>query len=125
MTIVTRRVQQRGDLRRRRIGGGDVAARRDWRALEELDRGEGWDAARWEAAFEPYFAEHASIGTGADARGPDLWGLVEEGRLWRARLVLDDPAGFREWAILTAVDLDASDRLGEAVLRPLAVDRAR
>jgi len=69
------------------------------------------------AAFEPYFAEHASIGTGADARGPDLWGC-EEGRLWRARLVLDDPAGFREWAILTAVDLDASDRLGEAVLRP-------
>ena len=103
----------------------ELAARRDWRALEELDRGEGWDAARWEAAFEPYFAEHASIGTGADARGPDLWGLVEEGRLWRARLVLDDPAGFREWAILTAVDLDASDRLGEAVLRPLAVDRAR
>ena len=81
--------------------------------------------ARWEAAFEPYFAEHASIGTGADARGPDLWELVEEGRLWRARLVLDDPAGFREWAILTAVDLDASDQLGEAVLRPLAVDRAR
>jgi hypothetical protein len=103
----------------------ELAARRDWRALEELDRGEGWDAARWEAAFEPYFAEQASIGTGADARGPDLWELVEEGRLWRARLVLDDPAGFREWAILTAVDLDASDRLGEAVLRPLAVDRAR
>jgi superfamily II RNA helicase len=103
----------------------ELAARRDWRALEELDRGEGWDAARWEAAFEPYFAEQASIGTGADARGPDLWELVEEGRLWRARLVLDDPAGFREWTILTAVDLDASDRLGEAVLRPLAVDRAR
>ncbi len=103
----------------------ELAARRDWRALEEIDRGEGWDAARWEAAFQPYFAEHTSIGTGADARGPDLWELVEEGRVWRARLVLDDPAGFREWAVLAAVDLDASDRLGEAVLRPLAVDRAR
>ena len=48
-------------------------------ALEELDQGEGWDAARWEAAFEPYFDEHASIGTGADARGPQLW-QVTEGR---------------------------------------------
>ena len=103
----------------------ELAARRDWRALEELDQGEGWDAARWEAAFQPYFAEHPSIGTGADARGPDLWQVGEEGRLWRARLVLDDPAGFREWAIVMAVDLDASDRLGEAVLRPLAVERAR
>jgi hypothetical protein len=103
----------------------ELAARRDWRALEELDQGEGWDAARWEAAFQPYFAEHPGIGTGADARGPDLWQLGEEGRLWRARLVLDDPAGFREWAIVMAVDLDASDRLGEAVLRPLAIERAR
>ena len=102
----------------------ELAARRDWRALEELDGGDGWDAARWESAFQPYFAEHPSVGTGADARGPDLWQLEESGRLWRARQVIDDPAGFREWAIVLAVDLDASDRLGEAVLRPLAVERA-
>jgi superfamily II RNA helicase len=103
----------------------ELAARRDWRGLEELDQGEGWDATRWEAAFQPYFGEHPVIGTGPDARGPDLWQLEEQGRLWQARLVLDDPAGFREWAIVMAVDLDASDRLGEAAIRPLAVERAR
>jgi hypothetical protein len=47
MTIVTRRVQQRGDLRRRRIGGGDVAAQRDWRIgarrIRELQQGEHRD----------------------------------------------------------------------------------
>jgi hypothetical protein len=47
----------------------------------------------------------------------------EDGRHWPARLVLDDPAGFREWAVLLEVDLDASDRLGEPVLRPLGVER--
>ncbi len=102
----------------------ELAARRDWRALEDLDRGEGWDAAHWELAFQPYFAEHPGIGTGADARGPDLWQPEETGRLWRARQVIDDPAGFHEWALVMAVDLDASDQLGEAVLRPLAVERA-
>jgi superfamily II RNA helicase len=101
----------------------ELAARHDWRALEELDQGEGWDAARWEAAFRPYFAEHPVIGTGGDARGPDLWQLQDDGRRWRARLVLDDPAGFHEWAVLVEVELDASDRLGEPALRPLGVER--
>jgi superfamily II RNA helicase len=101
----------------------ELAARHDWRALEELDQGEGWDAARWEAAFRPYFAEHPVIGTGGDARGPDLWQLQDDGRRWRARLVLDDPAGFHEWAVLVEVELDASDRQGEPALRPLGVER--
>ena len=44
MTVVTRRMEQRGDLRRRRIGGGDVAARRQRRVgarrIRELQQGE-------------------------------------------------------------------------------------
>ena len=47
----------------------ELAARRDWRTLEELDQGTGWDAGRWQAAWAPYFAEHTDIGTGG-AEGP-------------------------------------------------------
>ena len=39
-----------------------------------------------------------AIGTGPEARGPALWQLNEQGRQWRARQVLDDPAGYHEWA---------------------------
>ena len=48
----------------------ELAAKRDWATLGELDQDAGWDAARWEAAFSPYFAEHGSIGTGRRPRGP-------------------------------------------------------
>jgi uncharacterized protein YoaH (UPF0181 family) len=55
-----------------------LASRRDWASLGELDEAAGWDAARWEAAFAPYFADHASIGTGPGARGPSLWQVCRE-----------------------------------------------
>ena len=91
----------------------ELAAKRDWAALGEMDQEVGWDAARWEAAFAPYFAEQATIGTGPDARGPGLWHLNEQGRQWQARQVLDDPAGYHEWALVVDVNLDASDQRGE------------
>ena len=58
----------------------ELAAKRDWAALGELDHDAGWDAQRWEAAFAAYFAEHATIGTGSAARGPRLWQVSEQGR---------------------------------------------
>ena len=52
----------------------ELAALRRWDELGALDAEAGRDAVRWEAALEPYFAEHGyddrSIGTGPDARGP-------------------------------------------------------
>jgi hypothetical protein len=101
----------------------ELAARRDWAALGELDQDAGWDATRWDAAFSSYFAEHGSIGTGPAARGPALWQVDEQGRKWRVRQVLDDPDGFHEWAILLDVDLDASDHRGEPAIVPAGVDR--
>jgi Domain of unknown function (DUF3516)/DEAD/DEAH box helicase/Helicase conserved C-terminal domain len=101
----------------------ELAARHDWAALGELDQEVGWDAARWEAAFVPYFAEQPAIETGPEARGPALWQLGEDGRKWRARQVLDDPSGDHEWAIVVDIDLDASDRAGQPVLSPLGVQR--
>jgi superfamily II RNA helicase len=102
----------------------ELAAKRDWATLGEIDQETGWDAARWEAAFAAYFAEQGSIGTGSEARGPDLFQVGEEGRHWRVRQVLDDPAGYHEWALVIDVDLDASDERGEPALWPLGVERS-
>jgi hypothetical protein len=103
----------------------ELAAVRDWAGLGAADAESGWDAARWESAMGPYFAEHKLVGTGAGARSAVLFQVSadERARLWRVRQVLDDADGFHEWAILAEVDLGASDETGTAVLRPLAVER--
>jgi superfamily II RNA helicase len=96
----------------------DLFARRRWYDLGELDAGSGWDADRWGEVVQAYFAEHAELNTGADARGPAL--LVvdrDEPRLWRVRQILDDPAGDHDWGFDAEVDLDASDEEGTLVLR--------
>ena len=94
----------------------ELAALRRWDLLGELDRETGWDAETWQRALEPYFDEHADIGIGPDARGPQLLTITEEPERWLVRQVLDDPAGDRDWAIEAEVDLAASDEEGAAVL---------
>ena len=103
----------------------ELLGRRAWGTLGELDGDVGWDAARWEAAGAKYFVEHASLGTGAEARGGAFFQLEESSASgsWRLRQVLDDPAGDRDWALLAEVDLAASDEAGEPVLRPIGVER--
>jgi len=101
----------------------ELAARRAWATLGELDGEVGWDAARWEAALVPYFAEHAEIGTGPAARGADLWQVEEQPARWRARQVLDDAGGDHDWAMALDVDLAASDLRGEPVLVPRGLER--
>jgi superfamily II RNA helicase len=98
-----------------------MLARRDWAGLADLDvdtpAEDTWDASTWAAAMEPYWAEHAALGTGPDARGPDLF-IVDEGPVtWRVTQRLDDPAGYRDWALTALVDLAASDEAGAAILR--------
>jgi superfamily II RNA helicase len=104
----------------------ELAAQRRWDLLGELDAAAGWDARAWEEALEPYFAEHGhdgtAIGTGPDARGPQLLTITEEPQRWLVRQVLDDPAGDRDWAILAEVDLAASDEEGAAVVWVTAVE---
>jgi hypothetical protein len=96
----------------------ELAALHRWDQLGELDRAAGWDGARWAAALEPFFAQHGydGIGTGPDARGPQLLTVTEEPQRWVVRQVFDDPAGDRDWAVLAEVDLAASDEEGEAVV---------
>ncbi len=81
-------------------------------------------ADAWEDALAAYWSEHDRIGTGADARGPELL-LVDEApadaepgaRVWVARQVVEDPEGNRDWAVVAEVDLAASDAAGEPVVR--------
>jgi hypothetical protein len=99
----------------------ELAARRRWEELGELDADAGWDAQSWRQAVEPYFEEHDEIGTGADARGPDLLIIDQQPDRWIVRQILDDPAGYHDWAITAELDLAASDESGTAVLWVTAV----
>jgi hypothetical protein len=91
--------------------------------LGALDGADGWTADAWEAALEPYFADHADIGTGADARGPKMLLIDEKPDRWTVRQIIDDPAGDHDWGISAEVDLAASDDLGAAAITVTAVDR--
>jgi superfamily II RNA helicase len=94
----------------------ELAALRRWIDLGELDPDFGEEA--WEDGIQAYFADHDWIGTGPDARGPQMLQIAkdEPARRWVVRQVIDDPEGDHDWAIIAVVDLEASDEAGEAVL---------
>ena len=113
------RVLVRNELFRR----VDLAARRAYHQLGELDAASGWDADAWQDAMEGYFEEHDSLGTGPDARGPALLMIEREPDVWKVRQIFDDPAGDHDWGISAEVDLAASDEAGFAAVRVTGVDR--
>jgi hypothetical protein len=94
-----------------------LASLRRYDELGELEAGAGWNADRWRQALAPYFTEHASIGTGPDARGPQMLTIDEDTAEWRVRQILEDPAGDHDWGISATVDLAASDEAGKAQVR--------
>ena len=89
----------------------ELAARRRWDALAELD-----PDIDWSGSLAPYFERHDEIGTGPDARGPLLFQVSAGPGVWHVRQVLDDPAGEHDWAVRADVDLGASDDAGEVTL---------
>ncbi len=101
----------------------ELAARRAYAELGELDAASGWNDIEWEAALEAYYEQHESIGIGPDARGPAMLMIEKEPEVWRVRQIFDDPAGDHDWGISAEVDLPASDEAGTAVLRVTAVDQ--
>ncbi|SNR38143.1 Helicase conserved C-terminal domain-containing protein [Haloechinothrix alba] len=111
------RVLVRNELFRR----VELAARRNYDALGELDGESGWDSQAWEHALEEYFAEYDTIGTGPDSRGPAFFHVETGPGRWHVRQTFDDPDGNRDWAITAEVDLAASDEVGHAVVRVLDV----
>lgn len=72
---------------------------------------------RWDDALGDYWDAHDDLGSGPEARGPKYLLVVEDGRLWRVRQIIDDPAGDHDWAISALVDLDECDEAGELVVR--------
>ncbi|MCB2413268.1 DUF3516 domain-containing protein [Demequina sp. TTPB684] len=123
----------------------ELASRENYPALGALDGASGWNGDAWREALDPLFeaqGDHA-IGIGPAARSAALVTFVEPGGdhgvgaaraalagtrdgelpegTWLVRQVLDDPAGDHDWAIIAAVDLEASDEAGAPVLQVLHV----
>ncbi|MGW5382927.1 DEAD/DEAH box helicase [Nocardia sp. NPDC003963] len=94
----------------------ELASRQRWDELTELSPGPDWAAD-----LAPYFAEYDSIGTGPDARGPQLFRVEIRPGFWQVRQVLDDPAGDHGWALLATVDLAESDAAGDVVFDEVTV----
>ncbi|HEX3782521.1 MAG TPA: DUF3516 domain-containing protein [Pseudonocardiaceae bacterium] len=94
----------------------ELAARRDYEALGELDADNGWDADAWQDALEPYFEAFDELGSGPDARGPQLLIIETEPERWRIRQIFDDPAGDHDWGISAEIDLAGSDEIGSAMV---------
>lgn len=94
----------------------ELAARRRWETLDELD-----PEIDWEQSLEGFWAVHDEIRTGPDARGPLLFQVDAQPGVWHVRQVLHDPAEDHDWAVRADVDLAASDEAGEVVLAVTAV----
>ena len=94
----------------------ELAARRDWAALGQLDGESGWDADAWQDAVEPYFETYDELGAGPAARGPQLLIIETEPDRWKVRQIFDDPAGDHDWGISAEIDLAGSDEIGEAMV---------
>ena len=80
----------------------------------------------WDKALGAYWEDHAEIGTDADARGPHHLHIApdpDRGRVWQVRQTLADPRQDHDWVIEAEVDLDATDAVGELVLRATALRR--
>ncbi len=97
----------------------ELAAADDVEALAALEPGGAMSRTRWDEALGEYWAEHAELPTDADARGPGLLAVSEQGRVWEVRQIIDDPEGNHDWAITARVDLDECDEAGELVVRTL------
>ena len=100
----------------------ELSALRRYADLGELDAEAGWDATAWAAALDSYFEVHDLIGTGPDARGPDLLMIDELAERWLVRQIFDDPAEDHDWGISAEVDLAASNEAGVAVITVTAVN---
>jgi hypothetical protein len=102
----------------------ELLATKRWEDLGDLDGESGWTTEHWFVEATPYFDEHGRLGSGPDARRGELFQVDEEaggiGR-WLVRQVLDDPEGHHDWVLELEIDLAASDELGAAVARPLAL----
>ncbi|MBK8446544.1 MAG: DUF3516 domain-containing protein [Micropruina sp.] len=101
----------------------ELAAADDVDALAALEPGSPLGRRYWDEALGQYWDEHVRINTAADARGPSLLVVTEQGRTWQVRQIIDDPEGNRDWSITARVDLDECDDAAELVVHTLGFAR--
>ncbi|MFC0358987.1 DEAD/DEAH box helicase [Kytococcus schroeteri] len=98
------------------------------------------DADAWDEALGEYYDEYEDVGIGPSARSADFFvvdtapdearldalpeGVLRGDRAWVVEQVIEDAAGDYDWRITAVVDLDASDELGEAVVRAVSMGPA-
>jgi hypothetical protein len=99
----------------------ELAAKRDVAALVEAELPGGLDAVAWGAALAEYYAAHAAIGTGADARAREWITITEHADRWTVRQAFDDPEGDHDFALMAEVDLAESDAAGAPAWRTMHV----
>jgi superfamily II RNA helicase len=92
-----------------------LAAKEDYDALADLDGPDIWDDA-----LDDYYEEYESIEVTANARGPKMLVIDEQGDTWHLRQIIEDPEGNHDWAITATVNLPASDAQGELSLKVTA-----
>jgi superfamily II RNA helicase len=75
-------------------------------AAEAIGTEARWDAARFESAMAPFFAEYGELVSGAEARLHHLTNLKSTGeRQWEVTQTLLDPTEDHTWAIFAGIDL--------------------
>ncbi|GAA1472026.1 DUF3516 domain-containing protein [Corynebacterium felinum] len=74
------------------------------------------------AAMDEYFDEYSDLDTGPEARGPEYFRLVKNGRIWTATQIIKDPEGDNAFRFRATIDLDASDAAGEVRLSSLTFE---
>jgi hypothetical protein len=97
----------------------ELAASDDVEGLAALEPGGPMTRTRWDEALGEYWDEHDELPTDADARGPALLVVTEQGRVWDVRQIIDDPDGNHDWSITARIDLDECDEAGELVVHTL------
>jgi hypothetical protein len=96
------------------FGWIDLLAARNHAALAARS---GWSEQQIAEAMAPYWREHASIATDADARSAANFSLVEEQGRWVVTQRLTDPAGDGEWRLVAVVDLELAEAEGAPTLQ--------
>jgi superfamily II RNA helicase len=93
-------------------------AKRDWPAAAQVvDAGADWPPGRFEAALQPFFAEHATVRLDPSARVPANTRVAKTARgAWEVVQVICDVDDANDWMIEAYVDLARSRTEGKPVV---------
>jgi len=96
-------------------------AKRDWEEAAErvtVVPEDLWDAARFEAALAPFYAEHAALLDTPEARRHEWTHVTPDGdRQWQVTQTLLDAEGDHDWGLKARVDLRRAAAVDQPLLR--------